>query len=778
MLTTAERRGRRSKSATLFALLCLLGALPAAAEAYRDLTLEQALQRLKRAGLPLLYSSDLVKPWMRVREEPREADPRSILLDIVAPYGLTVREGPRGMLLLVRATQPSASDGTAASPRAPLEAPAHDLAEVIVTASHFELLREPELSLRSFSASDLHVMPDIGDDPLRAVLRLPGTSAGDFSAKAHVRGGEADESLIRFDGLRLFNPFHFKDFHSVFSTIDPGLIDGVRIYTGGFPAVFGDRMSSVIEIEPLAPKEAMHRELAISFFNASVLASDRFGGGDGDWLIAARRGHPDLILAAIDSQLGRPSYRDFHGRVRQRLTDSTTLAANFLLFDDDVSFTDSDSEESARADYRDQYYWLRLDHAPSPDLYGNALLAVSTLETTRRGSTDQPGVARGSLEDRRDFDIYSLQTDWSWRIGERLLGQFGGELRRSEGSYEYRDDAEFELLFVTPGAAGQASRTRELAARPKGNQYGLYANLRIAALERLTLDAGLRWDKETLSAFNENRLSPRLSLRRELGPRTQARVSWGRYFQGQAVNELAVSDGVTAFDRAQRSDHLIASIEHAFESGIDLRLEAYRKDYRELRPRFENLLNTLVLLPELKPDRVRIAPERAVAKGAELTVRRAGEQPLTWWASYTWSSVEDELAGLEAQRTWDQTNLLNAGLAWQTARWEASLAGTWHSGWPTTALQLSPGDPVPLALAGPRNAQRLRDYASLDGRIARKFRFEDGSRLTVFLELRNLSSRRNDCCTEYEIDDESGELELEAVSYPPIFPSLGFVWQF
>ena len=65
------------------------------------------------------------------------------------------------------------------------------------------------------------------------------------------RGGEVDETLVRFDGLRLFNPFHFKDFLSIFSTIDPAIIREIEVYTGAFPAAFGDRMSGVINIESL-----------------------------------------------------------------------------------------------------------------------------------------------------------------------------------------------------------------------------------------------------------------------------------------------------------------------------------------------------------------------------------------------------------------------------------------------------------------------------------------------------------------------------------------------
>jgi hypothetical protein len=757
------------------ALAVALAALctePAASAVYRDLTLEQALRELKRTGLSVLYSSDLVKPWMRIESEPQAGDPRAVLREIAAPHGLAVTEGPRGHLMLVRA-RPSKPAVTHARD------PPVDLAEVTVTASHYELLREPVPSLTALSAADLALMPDIGEDPLRAVARLPGTAATDFSAKPNVRGGEADESLILFDGLRLFNPFHFKDFHSVFSTIDPGVIDAVRIFTGGFPATYGDRMSGVIDIAPLVAKKRVQREIALSLFNASMLAGGRFDDG-GDWIVAGRRGHPDLVLDLADSQLGHPEYLDFHVRARRHLSDALAASIGALTFHDRLGITDSDEEERATADYRDDYFWLRFDYAATATLSGSLMLARTELDSARQGTADQDGISRGELEDRRAFTIHSLQTDWSWRAADFLLGQFGAELRRSKGRYDYRDGVEFDLLFLAPGAQAEAARSRQLAVRARGDQYGAYGNLRIEPLAGLAIDAGLRWDKETLSREEEGQMSPRLSMRYRFGRGLEARASWGRYWQGAAINELQIADGIEEFQRAQRSEHLVLSVEYRHQRGTELRLEAYRKAYGELRPRFENLLNTAVLLPELKPDRIRVAPDRALAKGAELTVRRATSGPLSWWGSYTWASVEDDDDASETRRTWDQTHFLSAGIAWQTERWEASCAGIFHTGRPTTAVRFVPVEPVPVAIAGPRNAETLDSYLSVDARLARHLRFRQGDRLTLFLEVRNLTHRRNACCIEYEIADaeDGGGFELERIAYPGIFPSFGFIWQF
>ena len=78
------------------------------------------------------------------------------------------------------------------------------------------------------------------------------------------------------------------------------------------------------------------------------------------------------------------------------------------------------------------------------------------------------------------------------------------------------------------------------------------------------------------------------------------------------------------------------------------------------------------------------------------------------------------------------------------------------------------------------NAQRLETYVDIDARIARKFQFDGGASLTVFFEITNALNRRNTCCTEYELDDESEEpvFVTENIRSLPRLPSLGVIWQF
>ena len=758
-------------------LALLLACLASAAHAadYQGLTLEQALERLRAQGLPLFYSSDLVKPWMRVEREPVTTEPRALLAELLAPHGITTADGPDGALLLVRDAQRTPRRAVPGDPHRPAPTP---LEVVVVSASHYLFGGDAPTSSAAFSAEDLEMLPEIGEDPLRAVSRLPGVARQDYSSRVHLRGGADDETLVRFDNLRLYDPFHFKDFYGVFSTIDPGIVSDIRVYTGGFPVTFGDRSSGVVEVAPRLPGRQVHGQAVLSLFTAGVSVDGPYADGAGDWAVAARRSNMSVFFDLASSTLGEPDYHDLFAHVGRRVNDQFAISANVLNFVDQVLAFDTDQEEEASAEYRDAYYWLRMDLGAPDGAGGRVLVAHTELERERSGSTELPGIATGSLEDERDFRINSIQADGWWRLGARSLLQAGAEWRQQSGTYRYSDEVEFELLFLTPGAPTMPSRSRSVDLRPSGHQAGAYLNWRIEPAATLTMDLGLRWDRESLAA-DGSQTSPRAVLMWRPAADTRLRLSWGRYFQAQGINELQVPDGEVRYFPAQRATHEVVSIEHDLTPAVKLRAEAYRKEYQHPLPRYELLMNTLIVLPELKPDRIRIAPDSARAEGAEISLDYdAGN--LSGWLSFSWSQVDDRVNGEKLRRSWDQRHYASGGLSWHDALWEASVAATWHTGWRTTEIELATLEPFPLVAVGKRNGRRLSDFASIDLRIARRFDLGSAGELTAFVEVNNLVKRRNQCCVEYQIEDEVDPviLDVEIQDSLPLIPSLGFLWKF
>ncbi len=724
----------------------------------------EILDAYRVAGLPFAYSSNLVTDDLRATVEPAATEPVDIVIELLAPHGLTIVE-EAGVLLVVRivnepaATEPLSGDG--AKTDEPIET-------IVVSGSRYHISRDIGASRFSIDRRTIQSMPDIGEDPLRVTQRLPGAAASGASARTHFRGGGKDEVGIMLNGQWLFDPFHIRDYQNIFSTIDARAIRGVEVYTGGFPARYGDRMSGVVLMESLELERSRRSEIGVSVFNTSLLTAG--SQGNWNWLLSARRGNLDLV---IDPKFGSPSYADFFAELGHSLDNGTRVSINAMYADDRVRVvleTDPAELEQLVSSTHNAQLWLQLDSRWSPQLSSSTVLAVTDYANRRSGELNDTEKIVANVSDLRSVRRASFRQDWSWQQGDRHLVQWGLNVSYAKADYDYLASADY---FGLPSLfEGQpASATRTLTARPRGGSYAAYVSDRWKISGRTTLEWGMRWDDQTHTDLSsDSQLSPRLSLLWRPGERTETRLSWGRYFQSQGVHELQIEDGVDKFWPAQRADHLIAGIRHSIANDVQLRIEAFHKDLARVRPRFENLFDPLGLIPELQPDRVRLQPESGASRGIEISLS-ASSGKWSWWGQYTLSEATDRIDGRDEPRSWDQRHAYQGGLGWSNETWDFAVAASIHSGWPATDLALVDG----VAIPGPRNELRHATFASLDLRLSRRWPVRKGS-LLAFVEVSNATNRRNECCHDWDVDD--GDLELSRDYWMPLLPAIGILWEF
>ena len=766
------RLTRRLRLAAL--ILCAAAAAAAAEEsAYLGHSVADVIDRFRDGGLPVAYSTTLVSDDLRVTVEPDASDPVSIMQEILAPHGLALRL-ESGVWLVVRDRKARPAQPAPVPPEDPAE---RRLEEIAVSASRYEIPSEAADSHFTLDRQTLQSIPTLGDDPLRVVQRLPGAAASGASAKTHFRGGDEDEIGILLNGHRLFDPFHVRDFQNIFSAIDARAIEGVEVYTGGFPVRYGERMSGIILMQSLEPPNDWRHEIGISVYNTSVLTtgtSERT-----NWLLSARRGNLDLV---IDPQYGSPSYADVFAELGVELTPDAMLTFNVLYADDGVKVvleSDPDELEQVHSDTRNLQLWLQLDNRWSDRLNSHTILSAVDFDNLRSGTLDDPEKIVGYVNDARRARQIGFRQDFSFRASERHVVQWGLEVRRNEAEYDYENHAEYYELNALYPDQPESIDTRVLAS-PNGGSYAFYVADRWRFSSDTVLEWGLRWDDQTYTgSASDSQLSPRISLLQYLGDRSELRVSWGRYHQAQEIHELQVEDGIAEFWPAQRADHFIVGYRYAFDDDNALRIEAFRKELDSVRPRFENLFDPLGIIPEVQPDRVRIDAESALATGIELSFEHKGG-PFEWWASYVYADATDRVDGNDVYRSWHQRHALQGGVRWHNEDWDVGLAGSVHSGWPSTELALvedgvdDEGEIEYVAVPGPRNAGQYDTFASLDFRVARKWLLPRG-RLTAFFEVSNLTNRRNPCCLDWDLADDgpSGAVALErGVDYwLPLLPA-------
>jgi outer membrane receptor protein involved in Fe transport len=746
---------------------------------YVGRSVAEVIDGFRAAGHPFAYSDALVPDNLLVTIEPDASEPPEIVRQILEPHSLTVRY-EAGVYLVIRiqpADQPAQPVETSSRANRP------EVETITVSASRYEIGRDISSSRFRLDRRTIQTLPDVGEDPLRAAHRLPGAAASGASAKAHFRGGEESEVGIVLNGQRLFDPFHVRDYQSIFSAIDSRAIEGVEVYTGGFPVRYGDRMSGFVLMDSMHAEKARHTELGISVFNTSVLTTG--AEGRSRWLFSARRGNLDLV---IDPEFGRPRYFDVFGEISVELTDNARLSVNALYADDSVTIvleSEPAEREQVDSDTRNAQFWLQLDNDWTDELSTSTVFSYLDYDNLRDGFLNDDEKIVADVRDAREVRQVGFRQDWAWRTDDTHVLQWGVQFLFGEATYDYASSAQyFGLPAMYPG---QPDRVDRMAmAAPDGGSYGAYISDRWKLTEATIVEWGLRWDDQTYTGLtSDSQLSPRLSILHRLGASTDLRLSWGRYHQSQGIHELQIEDNVTNFWPAQRADHLIAGIQHRFRNKLAMRIELFHKDIQDVRPRFENLYDPLGLIPELQPDRVRLDPSSAKASGAELSLIQ-DRGPWHWWASYTWSRTTDEIDGRDEYRSWDQRHAVQAGFGWSSSDWDVSLAASFRSGWPTTDLSLvqdgtdPDGEPVYIVLPGPRNALRFDGFASIDFRVSRRFAVRRGT-LSLFLEISNVTDRDNVCCIDWDIADgidDEPQLESSDDYWLPRLPAIGILWEF
>lgn len=740
--------------------------------------LSDYLDALNDRGQAVIYSSDLVTDEMLLTNYPDAKITRLKLQEILRPFGLTATAGPAGRWLIVRVPAEARPRAVALGPVGAIPIP-----EIVVTSS-LHRLDYARPATHTYLDRELAArIATTADETVRLTHRLPGTAGGGLSTQNHVRGGEVNETLFLFDGLRLYEPYHLKNFQSIATIVNSNAIGGMDFYTGAYPVHYGDRMSGVLNIEMRKPEKAMETELALSFFNASILSMGTFGNEDqGDWLVSARRGNLDLIVDIIDPDFGSPDYQDYLVHAGWKVNSRAQLSANFLFSDDKLQLVDLDRGERAVASYSNQVGWFKWRADWSEAMSSDSILAISDITDRRSGDLALPGIVSGNLDEIREFNAIEFRQDWRWVASDTWMLRYGLDIKNLDATYRFSSSQTVTQPFDTI-LNNQTSTSRDFDLAPAGAQYAAYAEFRWRPLNKWTFDIGLRWDQQNYTtAQDDKQYSPRASILYQASPKSELRLGWGRYYQAQEINELQVSDGVADFFPAQQAEHFVVNYQHQLSDVIDTEITVYRKSFRHLQPRFENVFNTLTLLPELQFDRVMVDPTGAEALGVELTMRQgAAVDDVFWWFTYSWSEIEDQLISGDVLRSWDQTHTFKGGLSWRWGAWDLSTAAEVHTGWPRTFLHgervLQPGGAESLELqVSSRNANRYSVFQSLDVRVGRDFDLAR-SKLTAFLEVSNLYDRRNPCCVEYSLQPD-GSLASRNKHWLPLVPSLGVIWRF
>jgi hypothetical protein len=464
--------------------------------------------------------------------------------------------------------------------------------------------------------------------------------------------------------------------------------------------------------------------------------------------------------------------------VRWRNDDGSAWTLGWLLLQDQIDFATRSMDERTTAHYRDEYLWIARDQVFTDNLKSRTVISGSWGERSRAGNLDEPAIGIASLDEARHFSNVDLRSLWTWQMDERTTWTYGLELAHSQADLRYDRTGSF-----APGIAESFDRPvdNSLAARaaPEVETYAAFVSARRRWAD-FEMELGARVDGQRYSHDHglRQQLSPRLNLRYDLAPSWRLYGSWGRFTQAQRVDEWRLEDPQETPDPSAIAIHTIIGLQ--YQPGDDFRvsLELYRKRWTQVRPYYENLFDSLSLVPDLEPDRIRVAPMESEAAGAELTVRRSLPHSFEVWGGLSASLVADDFATRsDVRRSRDQPQAATLGVGWSKQGWMASAVLGWHRGWPRTDIRSDPLEPGTL-IVGQRNADRWGSYFSADFSASRTAPFAGGD-LSTWVEVTNATDRRNACCTHL-LAPAPGSTAFgeEANAWLPRTVNVGFTWRF
>ena len=361
---------------------------------------------------------------------------------------------------------------------------------------------------------DLANQPNVADDPIRALRRLPGVVQGGLSAASNLRGGETSEVLVLLDGFPLRQPFHLPGYQSPFSLLEEDLIASIDVFTGGFPARYGNRLAGVFDIESAEAGQAPKTAIGISFINAHARTAGESDDGTSSWRASARQGTLRPVLQYLSVDAGRPSYSDLSLTGTHRPRADLQLSGNVLWATDEYALNDDD--ERAEISSRTRYSWLSAEYTPSEisrETCGSVTAASKSIAwamSTNQSSQSAmcPIIATPTCGTRAPSEL-ALERSQPAQHGVRVDA---GSADYSYDSVVTFPDALAELFDREPGFE------RSLRAAPTQHRFAVFASQRWKLGERWMPEIGLRMQEIHVGAIRERTWDPRIGIRWEVEP--------------------------------------------------------------------------------------------------------------------------------------------------------------------------------------------------------------------------------------------------------------------
>jgi outer membrane cobalamin receptor len=669
--------------------------------------------------------------------------------------------------------------------------------------SYRDRVNSTEMSVEIINTDQVKVIPlALGESDILKVIQLkPGIPSGsEGTTGIFVRGGGSDQNLIVLDEAVVYNPNHLFGFFSTFNT---DAVKDLKIYKGGFPAQYGGRLSSVIDVKL---KEGNYKKFSGSggvglIASRLTLEGPLSNNQDHSFIVSGRRTYIDLFTRAVNSanadnpdatQIPDYFFYDLNTKINFKLGEKDRLFLSGYFGRDQFGF-ESDF-------FNFQFDWgnatgtARWNHVFNPQLFVNTTLTYSDYQ----------------------YNIVNEITDFSFNLGSNIRDlNFKTDFYNAfnnQHTLRYGANATWHNFNIGRLSAGSEDGLVNFSAGQEfdGLEFGAYLADEIKWNDRFTLNTGLR-----ISGFNNDGemyfgLEPRVSAVYKLREGLSAKASYARMYQ--YLHLVATSGATLPTDiwypsteriKPQRSDQVAAGLSYLFRNKYLFNVEGF---YKDLDNQLELVDGAEIFANDKLEEEFAIGEGEAY--GVEFSVEKQ-EGKLQGWIGYTLSrTVRSDfktispdaqfLQELPFSPIYDRRHDLSIVATYQISkRLTASATFVYGSGdlrWlPEGRFSFQDVDLAEFQSVvpdfGDRNNYRLPDYHRLDLGLVWKF-FPKWGESDLTFSVINVYDRRNTFFLFFEPVGETiigadgngvvvpERIAAQQVSLFPILPAFTYNFKF
>lgn len=603
----------------------------------------------------------------------------------------------------------------------------------IVAAEHESEIRNTQMSEFHFSQKTLAQLPGFGGDLdiIRALQAVPGIQTfGDGSALYSVRGGNSDQNLLLIDEVPVYNPSHLFGFFSAFA---PDAINNVQIYKGDFPAKFGGRLSSVIDIKA---REGNLKRFGFSG-NIGPYASNMTLEGPivkdrASYFISARVSTLNWLnrLSTFNKSFDFQFF-DINAKLNFRLNDNNRFFITIYAGRDVFSRYFSAEVNSLGISWENIAGTLRWNHVFNNRLFTNSTLNFSRYNYALNLPQEQNGYWNSSIAN------LTLKTDVTWYLNPRNTIRSGIEITYHNSNPGNVTLENGNTPLNVPKVAEYHSMEYVFYASDEwqlGNRFSIRYGIRLPVWQDIGptdvyyFDANhqvidtIRYGSR-IAYFTAFSPEPRLNILYRVNGKSALKASYSRTTQFMQLLSNSTSPFTSLEVWApsgpnippQTADQVaVGYFRDLSRSQFTFSVEGYYKwfhDHPDYRDHANLLFNTLI------EGELRFG--KAWSYGVEIMLRKTTGK-FTGWLGYTWSRAMIQTPGINNGNAYpanyDRPNDICINISWDdkkhfilTANWIYLTGGAMTS---PVGFYYNNGSSIPLY--GDKNNDRLPDYHRLD----------------------------------------------------------------